>query len=103
MMSQLTSRDLTNQEPAIHELNEAVDAVIGGESSLVGGAGHAQSGPLVNKRREMNDLYSVVQVLARDQAHMLRDRYRQVCLSVYHIVVYACYLSHWYSIARDRL
>jgi len=71
--SQLTSRDLTNQEPAIHELNEAVDAVIGS----VGGAEHAQSA-LVNKQREMNELYGIVQVLARDQAHVLRDKYRQV-------------------------
>jgi len=65
---------LTNQEPTIHELNEAVDALLGRS----GGSGTAHAS-VISKRREMNETYAVVQVLARDQIYMLRDKYRQVC------------------------
>jgi len=75
MCCQLTLRDLTNQEPTIHELNDVVESIVSRSS----GAEHAS---LVNKQREMNDMYGVVQVLARDQTHLLRDRYRQVSRSV---------------------
>ena len=68
---QLTLRDLTNQEPTVHELNEAVE-------SLVSRSSDGERSPLVNKQREMNDMYSIVQVLARDQTHLLTDKYRQV-------------------------
>ena len=66
------SRDLTNQEPTVHELNEAVEAIM---TRSPGGNRHA---PVVSKQHEMNDMYSVVQVLASDQTHLLRDKYRQV-------------------------
>jgi len=69
---QLTSRDLTNQEPTIHELNDSVETIIGRSS------GSSTPAPLVSKQREMNEMYSVVQVLARDQTYLLRDKYRQV-------------------------
>ena len=70
---QLTLRDLTNQEPTVRELNDAVESIV--SSSSPGGL---QQSSLDNKRCEMNDLYSVVQVLARDQTHLLRDKHRQV-------------------------
>jgi len=66
---QLTLRDLTNQEPTVHELNEAVESIV---------SGGGEQTTLVNKQREMNELYALVQVLARDQTHLLRDKYRQV-------------------------
>jgi len=68
---QLTLRDLTNHEPTVHELNDAVESIVSRSS----GAEHSS---VVNKQRELNDMYSVVQVLARDQTHLLRDKYRHV-------------------------
>ena len=62
---------MTNEEPTVRELNEAVESLIGRSS----GGEHS---PLASKQREMNDTYGVVQVLARDQTHLLRDKYRQV-------------------------
>jgi len=70
---QLTLRDLTNHEPTVHELNEAVEAIVSRSSD-------PQRSPLVSKQREMDNMYGLAQVLARDQTHMLRDRYRQVHL-----------------------
>ena len=67
----MTLRELTNQEPTVHELNEAVE-------SLLAGSLDGERSSLVNKQREMNDAYRLVQVLARDQTHLLRDKYRQV-------------------------
>jgi len=76
---QLTLRDLTNLEPTVHELNDSVESIISrSEKNL----------SLVNKQRDMNDMYSVVQVLARDQTHALHDKYRQASS---HCLMLTCY------------
>jgi len=45
---------------------------------IIGRSSGTENAALVNKQREMNEMYAVVQVLARDQTHLLRDKYRQV-------------------------